>query len=477
MSSKGEYKELAAEDAPIKSTVVDAVEVEKTMDDLPTLDAQPTTEAQSTTVEEQAPAVEVKEVKSASSQKITPKSINISKTNLVTDENGGKDWFEVSMNEQPNQEIKISIIPMSQDEVQLSITEISFTKDTWNVARRVEVTGLDDNVLDGNKAYKIKIVIEFGGAQESPIELVLEGINADNEVADPCADPTNRVSWYLDQDSDGLGDPAALTTKVVCDGSEPSGYVRNKSDAAPTCSTNNLDVCDVCAGTGKKQWYRDVDGDGLGDPTNKIQACKKPADDYTLNAENLNFTSTAPTTNIRIHTKYQYQVTTDAVSTSTLTYALKDAPAGMTISTSGLVQWTPGSEEDIKNHSSIKLQISSSNGSLKEQVFSVGVEGSCSREFRLWEGDQRSSVNASKELSSLYVYSDSASNPKNPVQNYNYGGSARHSANITHGKQPVEDKGVFFLYQEHDKTDRFYLFMILNKEVGQIRPATRRRRS
>ena len=145
----------------------------------------------------------------------------------MTDENGGKDWFEVSMNEQPNQEIKISIIPMSQDEVQLSITEISFTKDTWNVARRVEVTGLDDNVLDGNKAYKIKIVIEFGGAQESPIELVLEGINADNEVADPCADPTNRVSWYLDQDSDGLGDPAALTTKVVCDGSEPR-YVRNK---------------------------------------------------------------------------------------------------------------------------------------------------------------------------------------------------------------------------------------------------------
>ena len=159
-------------------------------------------------------------------------------------------------------------------------------------------------------------------------------------------------------------------------------------------------------------------------------------------------------------------MTTDAVSTSTLTYALKDAPAGMTISTSGLVQWTPGSEEDIKNHSSIKLQISSSNGSLKEQVFSVGVEGSCSREFRLWEGDQRSSVNASKELSSLYVYSDSASNPKNPVQNYNYGGSARHSANITHGKQPVEDKGVFFLYQEHDKTDRFYLFMILNKRGG-----------
>ena len=206
--------------------------------------------------------------------------------------------------------------------------------------------------------------------------------------------------------------------------------------------------------------------DGLGDPTNKIQACKKPADDYTLNAENLNFTSTAPTTNIRIHTKYQYQVTTDAVSTSTLTYALKDAPAGITISTSGLVQWNPGREEDIKKHSSIKLQISSSNGSLKEQVFSVGVEGSCSREFRLWEGDQRSSVNASKELSSLYVYSDSASNPKNPVQNYNYGGSARHSANITHGKQPVEDKGVFFLYQEHDKTDRFYLFMILNKRGG-----------
>lgn len=60
-----------------------------------------------------------------------------------------------------------------------------------------------------------------------------------------CEGPGKSL-YYLDSDEDGLGDPA--TAVMAC--AQPEGHVTNDDDAEPACTTNNSDVCGVCAGDG-----------------------------------------------------------------------------------------------------------------------------------------------------------------------------------------------------------------------------------
>ena len=78
-----------------------------------------------------------------------------------------------------------------------------------------------------------------------------------------CGGP-GATTWYRDLDGDGLGDPAASV--AACDA--PDGYVINNRDRQPTCTTNDTDTCGVCGGAN-----RDLDcfGDCFG--TAALDAC------------------------------------------------------------------------------------------------------------------------------------------------------------------------------------------------------------
>jgi len=56
-------------------------------------------------------------------------------------------------------------------------------------------------------------------------------------------------------------------------------WVRNSDDTDDTCYSNEYDECGICDGSGKITWYIDLDGDGLGDPTNYTEACIYPSVD------------------------------------------------------------------------------------------------------------------------------------------------------------------------------------------------------
>ena len=56
-------------------------------------------------------------------------------------------------------------------------------------------------------------------------------------------------------------------------------WVRNSDDTNDACYSNEYDVCGICDGSGKITWYIDLDGDGLGDPTNYTKACIYPSVD------------------------------------------------------------------------------------------------------------------------------------------------------------------------------------------------------
>jgi len=58
-----------------------------------------------------------------------------------------------------------------------------------------------------------------------------------------------------------------------------SQWVRNSDDIDDNCYSNEWDICGQCDGQGMITWYRDVDGDGLGDASHKVLDCNYPSVD------------------------------------------------------------------------------------------------------------------------------------------------------------------------------------------------------
>jgi hypothetical protein len=102
-----------------------------------------------------------------------------------------------------------------------------------------------------------------------------------------------RATWYLDADADGYGDP----THAVQASDQPSGYVANDYDCDDDCAQCHPGAPEICDGKDNNcdgridegdvcsllTWYRDMDGDGYGDPTHFVRAVQQP-EGYVPNA-------------------------------------------------------------------------------------------------------------------------------------------------------------------------------------------------
>lgn len=110
-------------------------------------------------------------------------------------------------------------------------------------------------------------------------------------------DALDALTWYADTDDDTYGNPRA--TRVACEA--PVGYVADATDcndsstisypgAQEICDglDNNCDtVVDEDGATGERLFYRDVDEDTFGDPSDTVELCRAPAG-YVDNARDCN---------------------------------------------------------------------------------------------------------------------------------------------------------------------------------------------
>ena len=170
-------------------------------------------------------------------------------------------------------------------------------------------------------------------------------------------------------------------------------------------------------------------------------------------------------TTVAFGQSYQYQVTTDNNYSGTITYSLSNQPDGMTISSTGLIEWTPSKSSEITTHSNIKITITTASGYVLTQTYDLTVTGTCvsGNVLAIWTGDQRSSTDSSKFLSNITAYTDNASdicgqsNNKDctPWWNYDLRGSSVH---LTHGPTAVADKGNMFFYNQYDNASYTFLF-------------------
>lgn len=75
-------------------------------------------------------------------------------------ENAGEGSINIVLNSQPNADVVLSISSGDTNEVSISNQTITFTSNNWDQQQTVNLLGVDDNLVDGNKAVDITVSID-----------------------------------------------------------------------------------------------------------------------------------------------------------------------------------------------------------------------------------------------------------------------------------------------------------------------------
>ena len=224
----------------------------------------------------------------------------------------------------------------------------------------------------------------------------------------------------------------------------------------------------------------DVVDDGVDVVNDGLEEITGGGDSSDTTTEDISFDpSSVPdnATTVAFGQSYQYQVTTSGTYSGTVTYSLSNQPDGMTISSSGLVEWTPTKASDIKTHSNITITITTASGYVITQTFDLTVSGTCSGDniLGLWSGDQRTSTDSTKYLGNISAYTDNASSGdvcgsgdnKDCTAENNYYLHAS-SVDLTHGPTPTATTGNVFFYNQYDNTTHLYLFYMFGVKGNSV---------
>ena len=175
-------------------------------------------------------------------------------------------------------------------------------------------------------------------------------------------------------------------------------------------------------------------------------------------------------------------MTTTGTYSGAITYSLSNQPDNMTISTSGLIEWTPIKASQIKTHSNIKITLTTATDYVLTQTYDLTVTGTCvsGNVMSIWSEDQRSSTDTSKFLGNITAYTDNATSGDVCGQNSNSDCTAENnyayynsSLHLTHGPTPSATKGSIFFYNQYDNTTDLYLFFFFgdagNSNANQLK--------
>jgi len=200
--------------------------------------------------------------------------------------------------------------------------------------------------------------------------------------------------------------------------------------------------------------------------------------DNTSTTEDISISSSASdNSSVAFGQTYQYQLTTSGTYSGAVSYSLDNStgnlPEGMTISPSGLIEWTPTKASQITTHSNITIKITTASGYVLTETYDLTVTGTCTsgNVLAIWSEDQRSSTDSSKFLGNITAYTDNATDTDNAstgdicgedndedctaANNYDLRSASLH---LTHGPTPSATKGSMFFYNQYDNTTDLYLF-------------------
>jgi len=75
----------------------------------------------------------------------------------TTEHNSGTATFTVGLKSQPTADVTIGVSSNNTDEGTVSPSSLKFTTNNWSTAQTVTITGVDDDVADGNQTYRVRL--------------------------------------------------------------------------------------------------------------------------------------------------------------------------------------------------------------------------------------------------------------------------------------------------------------------------------
>jgi large repetitive protein len=136
----------------------------------------------------------------------------------TTTEAGGDDTFRVVLNSEPTANVTIQVESGDDSEGEVSPGTLTFTPANWDAPQFVTVTGLNDDLDDGNQVYFVELLpaestdIGYDGEDGTDVELT----NTDDETAGITVDPVAGLT------TTEAGDDAEFTVVL---NSEPTANV------------------------------------------------------------------------------------------------------------------------------------------------------------------------------------------------------------------------------------------------------------
>ena len=115
---------------------------------------------------------------------------------LTTTEAGGTAQFTIRLNTRPTANVTIPISSSNTAEGTVSVSSVTFTPANWNVPQTIIITGVDDDVDDGNVAYNIitgaasSTDTKYNGLNPADVAVV----NTDNDNAGITVNPTSGLT-------------------------------------------------------------------------------------------------------------------------------------------------------------------------------------------------------------------------------------------------------------------------------------------
>ncbi len=163
-----------------------------------------------------------------------------SASNLKTTEAGGEATFDVVLNSKPTANVSIGIASSDTSEGIVSNSKLTFTTSNWNVPRTVTVTGVDDDDVDGDTAYKILIAasvsndLNYHGINPSD----LNATNADNDTDDAPTDdaPTDDTVRIINNGDSGFQMKGKWTGPYLGQGFEDTVHFSARGDGSDTAT-------------------------------------------------------------------------------------------------------------------------------------------------------------------------------------------------------------------------------------------------
>ncbi len=144
--------------------------------------------------------------------------ITVSAISGNTTEAGGTATFTINLNTQPTGNVSIALNSSDLTEGIISTANITFTSVNYSTPQTITVTGVNDNIIDGNISYTINTAAassadaNYNGMNATDVTV----INTDNDVASVTVTPTSGLT------TTEIGGTATFTVVLAC---QPSANV------------------------------------------------------------------------------------------------------------------------------------------------------------------------------------------------------------------------------------------------------------